>query len=104
MKEYKCRVWCVSWEDDEECGKDVVSYDPLVDEYKSSHRGPIMVAYLNDPSEAAEAYADYMHSNRDGHESSWPLVFRVRLPDETTKDFEVEREIVPEFHAAEIKP
>jgi hypothetical protein len=44
-----------------------------------------------------------VHSQRDGYESSWPLVFRVRSADGTTADFEVDREFVPEFRASPVK-
>lgn len=101
------RVWCLSWDEEEEHGADVVGYDILSHDYgKRVPRGIVYVpdTVLYDAAGAAEAYADYVHSNRDGNESSWPLVFRVRCPDGTTADFEVDREFVPEFSAASIKP
>lgn len=39
------------------------------------------------------------HGQCGGYESNWPLEFRVRLPDGTTEDYEVEREVVPQFKA-----
>lgn len=78
------RVWCLSWDDDEEYGADVVGYDILSHDYnKRVPRGVVYVpdTVLYDASNAAKAYADYVHSNRDGWESTWPLVFRVRCPD-----------------------
>ena len=101
------RVWCLSWDEEEERGADVVTYDILSHDYnKRAARGVVYVpsTVLCDAGDAAEAYADYVHSNRDGNESSWPLVFRVRCPDGTTADFEVDREFVPEFSAAPIRP
>ena len=59
---------------------------------------------LHDAGDAAKAYADYAHGNRDGWESSWPLTFRVRCPDGSIQDFEVAREYVPEFSASPVKP
>lgn len=32
---------------------------------------------------AAEQYAEYYHDNRDGWESSWPILFSVSKPDGT---------------------
>lgn len=98
------RVWCLSWEDDEEQGCDVVTYD-ILGEYPSGQRGVVHVpdTVLHDASDAAEAYADYAHGNRDGWESSWPLTFRVLCPDGSTADFEVDREYVPEFSASPVK-
>jgi len=101
------RVWCLSWDEEEEHGADVVTYDILSHDYnKRDRRGVVYVPdiVLCDAGDAAEAYADYVHSNRDGNESSWPLVFRVRNPDGSTADFEVDREFVPEFSAAPFKP
>src|SRR5574341_487979 len=83
------RVWCLSWDEEEEHGANVVEVPTTV---------------LRDAADAAEAYADYVHSERDGWEATWPLVFRVRCPDGSTADFEVDREYVPEFSAAPIKP
>jgi len=98
------RVWCLSWEDEEEHGSDVVGYD-ILGPYPKPERGVVFVpdTLLHDAGDAAEAYADYAHDNRDGYESSWPLVFRVRCPDGTTCDFEVARDFVTEFSAAEIE-
>jgi hypothetical protein len=87
------RVWCLSWDDEEDSGKDYLD--------KPDGKGR---EWALDSADAARLYADYCHSNRDGWESTWPLNFRVRLPDNTTKDFEVEREMVPEFVARTVKP
>jgi hypothetical protein len=57
-----------------------------------------------DAADAAEAYADYVHDNCDGYESSWPLTFRVRDVNGAIADFEVDREHVVEFHASPVKP
>ena len=104
MKTY--RVWCLSWEDDESHGADVVGYDILSHDYnKRAPRGVVYVSNttLYDAKAAAEAYADYVHSARDGNEATWPLAFRVHCPDGSTEDFEVDREFVPEFSATPIK-
>lgn len=99
------RVWCLSWEDDEEAGSDIVSYDPMHHDYSKQERSAIYVPYgsRGTPAAAAEEYADYAHDQRDGNESNWPLVFRVRCPDGTTCDFEVHRAYVPEFRAKALK-
>lgn len=99
------RVWCLSWDEEEEHGCDVVSYAILGD-YPSDQRGVVHVAdtILHDASDAAEAYADYVHDQRDGYECAWPLVFRVRCPDGSTCDFEVDRDFVTQFSAAPLKP
>lgn len=105
MKPY--RVWCLSWEEEEEHGADVVGYDILSHDYnKRTPRGVVYVpdTVLYGAAEAAEAYADYVYFDRDGYESSWPLVFRVRNPDGSTEDFEIDREYVPEFSASPVKP
>jgi hypothetical protein len=95
-------VWCVSWDDEEEYGSDVVAFSGP---YPKPERGVVFLpaGLLQDASDAAEAYADYAHDNRDGYESTWPLTFRVRCPDGTTCDFEVTRDFVAEFSAAAIK-
>lgn len=100
------RVWCVSWDEQEEHGTDVVGYDVLTHDYESQERGVVHVpAYaLGTAADAAEAYADYAHDNRDGQDASWPLVFRVRGPDGATQDFEVHRDFVAEFSASPVKP
>jgi hypothetical protein len=91
----KYRVWCLSWEDGEEHGRDVVFGPPLT----PAPPGCIATAWPGAES-AVEAYAEYVHDNRDGHECTWPLTFRVRKPDGTTEDFEVEREYEPTFSAS----
>jgi hypothetical protein len=99
------RVWCLSWEDEEEYGSDVVSYD-ILQPYPNADRNVVFVpdTLLHNAGDAAEAYADYAHDNRDGYDDKWPLVFRVRCPDGTTCDFEVDREFVAEFSAEPIDP
>ncbi len=98
------RVWCVSWDDEEEYGSDVVGYD-ILSPYPKAERGVVFVPsiLLHDAGDAAEAYADYAHDNRDGYESTWPLVFRVRCPDGSVQDFEVDREYVAEFSSSPVK-
>jgi hypothetical protein len=94
--EKRYRVWCLSWDEAEEDGRDVVRHDHAGE----APNGVIAVAYLDVDSEAAaELYAEYVHDNCDGYESTWPLKFRVRKPDGTTEDFEVEREYDPTFTA-----
>jgi hypothetical protein len=97
-------VWCLSWDDTEEDGCDVVTYNVL-GAYPRAQRGVVHVEHtmLHDASDAAEAYADYAHNNRDGYESSWPLTFRVRDASGAIADFEVRREYLPEFSAAPVK-
>lgn len=99
------RVWCLSWDEEEEHGCDVVPYD-ILGEYPRGRRGVVHVAdtVLHDASDAAEAYADFVHDNRDGYESSWPLTFRVRDQDGATDDFEVSRDYVTQFSAEPLKP
>jgi hypothetical protein len=98
------RVWCLSWDDDEERGSAVVGYDIVSDGYKQvGHRCVYVPNYLlRDAADAAEAYASYAHSHRDGYESSWPLKFRVQCQDGSIQDFEVDREVVPEFNAVPV--
>lgn len=95
------RVWCVSWEDEEEYGSDVVGYDFLTHDFEKQERGVVYIPgySLADAGDAAEAYADYAHDHRDGYECTWPLVFRVRCPDGSVEDFEVGRDFVTEFSA-----
>lgn len=104
MTTKRYRAWCLSWGEEEEHGADVVGYDILSHDHAKQERGVVYVANfaLGEPGDAAEAYADHVHSERDGYESSWPLVFRVRCPDGSTQDFEVDREYVPEFSARQL--
>jgi len=99
-------VWCLSWEDEESYGSDVVGYDILEHDYETQEKDTIYVPSfsLGSAGDAAEAYADYAHDNRDGYEETWPLVFRVRCPDGSVQDFEVDREYVAEFSATPAKP
>ena len=99
------RAWCLSWEEDEGDGKDLVGYDILTHDYNKKTRGVVYVAslHLYDAGDAAEAYADYVHSNCDGCESSWPLTFRVRSPDGSIDDFSVDRDFEPVFTARSVK-
>jgi len=100
------RVWCLSWDEEEENGADIVGYDIFSHDYnKRVPRGVVYVpnTVLYDAASAAEAYADYVFSAKDGNESSWPLMFCVRCPDGTTADFEVDCQHVPEFSASPVK-
>lgn len=96
-------IWCLSWDDDEDDGCDVAGYDPMKGGWRddTKKRGDTVWVpfreHILDVREALIAYARHCHNNRDGWEASWPLNFRVRLPDGTTEDYEVEREHVPEF-------
>lgn len=93
------RVWCLSYDDEEEHGRDVVSSSvPDCD-----RAGAIVATWANSAEDAAEAYAEYAHDHRDGWEDTWPLKFRVRCPDGTTEDFEVERDYSPTFSASAIE-
>lgn len=100
------RVWCVSWDEEEEHGADVVGYDFLNHDLTARERGVLYVPIyeLGTAADAAEAYADHAHDNRDGYESTWPLVFRVRGPDGAIQDFEVHRDFVAEFSASPAEP
>ncbi len=65
------------------------------------HQGllnPEIFTPVEDIDEAAELYADYFHSHRDGWENTWPLQFIV-FDGERYHLVEVEREMVPEFRA-----
>ena len=99
------RVWCLSWDDTEEDGKDVVAVDILkaIGKPPPTRRDPIEVYYQLDAESAAEEYADYAHDSRDGNECTWPLVFRVRGPDGALQDFEVVRDFDPTFRATPVK-
>ena len=55
-----------------------------------------------DAESAAEVYAEYCFSHRDGWEDRWPLKFRVRAEDGTEQDFEVELEMEPRFSARSV--
>lgn len=95
------RVWCLSWDDEEEYGSDVVGYDIMNHSYELEQRGVLYrpSGSLLTAADAAAAYAQHAHNNRDGYDATWPLVFRVRCPDGGLQDFEVDREYVPEFSA-----
>ena len=99
------RAWCLSWEQDEADGVELRPYDPFTHDYSRRDRGVCWVNSVNlcDAEDAAEAAADYYHSQRDAWDSSWPLTFRVRGPDGITHDFEVERDTVPTFHASFVR-
>ena len=99
------RVWCLSWDEEEEHGADVVPYDILSHDSSTQKRGTVYIpdTLFRGASDAAEAYAEYAHDERDGYECTWPLVFRVRCPDGSTADFEIDREYVPEFSARSVK-
>lgn len=104
----KFLVWCTSYDDteDDACSVECAPYTVLC-EYT---RRRITVYSLRDAAHAAEVYARYVHGQRDGWESTWPLQFRVKhcLPidvvaaswDGLIEDFEVDREVVPEFTAS----
>lgn len=90
----KYRVWCLSWEDDESHGKEYADrpsgwFDPDPD--------PNCERWALNARDAVRRYAEHCHNNRDGWEETWPLMFRVRMLDGTTCDYEVEREMVPNF-------
>ena len=97
------RVWCLSWEDTEDDGMEVVWY-PALGPVPAPEKDTVYDWRVSDAKSAAEAYADFAHSHRDGYECSWPLTFRVRSPDGSTQDFEVERDFDPVFSARAVKP
>lgn len=85
------RVWCLSWDDSDREGRDVVGYNPGTE---TAPRQGLAFYICNEDHmawDAVKLYAEWAHDNRDGHEAAWPLTFRVRKPDGTTEDFEVER-------------
>lgn len=92
------RVWCLTWEDDEAHGLDIAWYRFSEGEPPPT-KGTLYSWEVVDPESAAEVYAAYAHDNRDGYEDTWPLAFRVRCPDGSTVDIEVEREYEPRFTA-----
>ena len=98
------RVWCLSWNEDEEQGADVVSYD-ILGECPPDRRHVIQVpdTVLHDAADAAEAYGDYVYRMRDAYEDTWPLTFRVRGPDDQVGDYTVDCQHVPEFSASPVK-
>ena len=97
------RVWCISWEDHEDNACMVRGYDPITEGWKDDNSKCIHIAFTPmDAGEAAERYAEWCHSHRDGWEASWPLVFRVLSPDGTLTDFSVDRESRPIFAAHEV--
>lgn len=57
----------------------------------------------SDPKDFAEAAAEYCQSCRDGWEWSWPVTFVVLSDGVEAARFSVEREMVPEFSAAEVR-
>lgn len=99
------RVWCLSWDECEEHGADVVAYDILNHDYESQERGVVYApsSQISDAADAAEAYADHVYSQRDGWDATWPLTFRVRSPGGSIADFEVCCEYDPTFSASPVK-
>lgn len=58
-----------------------------------------------DVHDAAQDAAAWDHSNRDGWEWSWPIVYKVRdVATDQLWAIEVDRETVPEFHAGREAP
>ena len=95
------RVWCLSWDDDEHDGSIVCVYDIMTHDLNRQEKGVVYASNVSvfDLGDVVEAYADWMHSKREGYEVTWPLEFRVRCPDKSIHDFEVHREHVPKFTA-----
>jgi hypothetical protein len=58
---------------------------------------------IDDAEEAAEFYADYFHSERDGWECSWPVEFVV-CDGDAYFVVSVDRDYNPTFSAAKSKP
>jgi hypothetical protein len=92
------RVWCLTWEDDEERNsRDYPDQPPsglsYVDQVTNSD------TWATDAVDAVELYAEWCHNQRDGWDTTWPLKFRVRSPDGSLTDFVVEREYEPTFTA-----
>jgi hypothetical protein len=101
----KYRVWCISWDDDEEAGRDIVAFDILTHSFRDEKRHVIYApnTQVRTMADAAEMYADFAYRQRDGWDAGWPLTFRVRVEDGTFADFEVTMEQVPAFTAHPIK-
>lgn len=90
------RVWVEGEADD---GHDVTCGvpGPLPRDTMASPYGEAMSA-----SDAAEVYADHIHSHHEGYEFTWPITFRLRSPDGTEEDFEVSRDFDPVFRASKV--
>jgi len=56
----------------------------------------------NDPETFAEQAAEYCHSNRDGWEWTWPVVFVILEDGKEVGKYEVELEYIPGFYATKI--
>jgi hypothetical protein len=99
------RVWCLSWDEDDAQGADVLVYDITTHDYASQVRGVVYAPNISvsSPADAARAYAEHVYRQRDGWDASWPLAFRVRSADGSEADFEVTCEQVPEFCATPLK-
>lgn len=100
-------VWCLSWDDEASYGADVIGYDDILQHNSATKERGVVYApsfLLGSAKGAAEAYADYAHDRREGYESNWPLVFRVRCPDGAVQDFEVARDVVATFRASPVEP
>lgn len=105
-QEARYRAWCLSWDEEEAHGANVVAYDIASHDYATEKRGVVYAPHISisTAADAARAYAEHVYRQRDGWEATWPLVFRVRSPDGSTADFEVHCEQVPEFSASPLKP
>jgi hypothetical protein len=96
----KYRVW---WKDEFEQQTDEEREDSAwVARGTESFFTPGQFAPPDDAEEAAELYADYFHSDRDGWENTWPIEFVVH---DGEKFFivSVDREYDPVFSASKPK-
>lgn len=92
------RVWCIAhnMEEPEEHGKSYFDKP-----YAKSLGWP--GEWTCDADDAARRYAEYFYNECDGHRDRWPIRFRVRSPDGTTTDFDVECEYEPSFSATAVE-
>lgn len=63
---------------------------------------PEVITPCDDVRDAAEQYADYFHSDRDGHENTWPIDFVVH-DGEKYYLVSVDRDFDPVFTTAKPK-
>lgn len=100
------RVWCLSWDEDHVDGRDYADKPDSANNFANWASMPAdnYENWALDAADAASMHADYCHANRDGWESTWPLTFRVKGPDDVITDFEVDRNMEPTFYARQLQP
>ena len=90
------KVWAVQY-NEEDAGSVTYLDRPASDDVIDRFNLGSVKKWAQDARDAVKLYADYFHSQCDGWECTWPITFRVRCPDGQVLDYEVEREMVPEF-------